>query len=362
MSEPYEPIPIPFKQKLREFRHRVVPVLVFLIISVIVFRLWDMRVNEPGFSAKVVADSAMVASPYDGQLENFYIQPFDRVEKGTPIATIVRADSGYYNARLDYVRSLINQVEIGLDPLLNHQRNVLDYENMRVENMQTRIDIASLRIQVQQLKAEYNRAQELLENDNISQSEFDLIESEYQVAKSELEEKIKLTDDLTQRLENIEDQIISDNTEGPISAAIDVYEKELQVVEEELKPIHIYAPISGVVSKVFKGNGEFVARRDQILKIESTEPKYIIGYVRQPFNVEPEPGMKVEVRTRKPDRSYFNSHIVRIGGQISYMDPQLSRPGVDLESGLPVQIAIRNIGDIKLYPGEIVDVVLHPQQ
>lgn len=362
MSESYEPIPIPFKQKLREFRHRVVPILVFLIISVVVFRLWDMRVNEPGFTAKVVADSAMVASPYDGQLENFYIQPFDRVEKGTPIATIVRADSGYYQARLAYMRSLINQVEIGLDPMVNHQRNVLDYENMRIENMQTRIDIASLRIQVQQLKAEYNRAQELLENDNISQAEFELVESRYQVAKSELEEKIKLTDDLTQRLDNIEAQLIGDNTEGPISAAIDVYEKELKVVEEELKPINIFAPISGVVSKVFKGNGEFVARRGQILKIESEEPKYIIGYVRQPFNVKPEPGMKVEVRTRNPGRSYFNSYIVKIGGQISYMDPQLSRPGINFESGLPVQIAIRNVGDIKLYPGEIVDVVLHPQQ
>lgn len=361
MSKSYEPIPIPFKQKVREFRHRAVPVIVFLAIAVVVFRLWDMRVTEPGFTAKVVADSAMVTSPYDGQLEHFYIKPFDRVEKGAPIATIVRADSGYYQARLAYVRSLINQVESGLEPLVNHQRNVLDYENMRIENMQTRIDIASLKIRVQQLQAEYNRAKELLANDNISQSEFDLIESEYQMAKSEMEEKTKMTEELTQRLENVGEYIINDETTAPVSAAIDVYEKELSVVEQELKPYTIYAPISGVISKVFKGNGEFVAMRDQILKIESTEPTYIVGYVRLPFNIEPEPGMEVEVRTRKPDRSFFNSHIVRIGGQISQMDPELRRPGIDSESGLPVQIAIRNIGDIKLYPGEIVDVVLNPQ-
>lgn len=224
--------------------------------------------------------------------------------------------------------------------------------------MQTRIEVASLKIREQQLKAEYARAKEIYEREGIAEAEFERIESEYRVIQSEVEEKEKLTEELTKRLEEIEKYIVGDDISSPLSAAIDVYEKELRVVEEELKPVTIYAPMSGIISAVYKGNGEYVTAGDDILEIEATEPAYIMGYLRQPFIVEPEEGMEVQVRTRKPSRYFFESHVIRVGGHIEFMEPGLGRPGADRESGLPVQVAIRNTGDVKLYPGEFVDVVL----
>lgn len=360
MATEFDPIPVPFSQKVREFRHRAVPVLVFLMVSVLVFYLWDMRVHSPGFVGKVVADSSLVTSPYNGKINHFYLKPFDQIRQGEPVATIVRADSGYFQARLALISSQIRQVETGMEPVINHQRNIIDYENLRLDNLQTRIEVASLRIREQQLQAEYARAKELFESRGISRSEFELIESEYQVVKSEVEEKEKLTQELSLRLAEIEKYVVGDDASTPLSAAIDVYEKELKVVEEELKPVLIFAPISGVISKVFKGNGEYAEAGDQLIKIEATEPAYIVGYIRQPFNVEPTEGMEVTVRTRKPERSFFESNIMKIGGHIEFIEMGLRRPGIDQESGIPVQIAIRNTGDIKLYPGEFVDVILHP--
>ncbi|SMO47476.1 HlyD family secretion protein [Gracilimonas mengyeensis] len=358
-NKKYERIPVPLSQKLKEVRHRIVPLLVFLVVLGFVVYLWDMRVSTPGFTGKVVADSTLVASPYDGTLNQFYLEPFDVVEKGDPVATIIRTDSSYLQSRLQLVESQINQVRSGLEPMVNHQRNIMDYENLRLDHMQNRVEVASLKIREQQLKEAYERAKELYAKDGISEAEYERIESEYLVVKSERESKTELIDQLAGRLENIEQYIIADDVANPLNAAIDVYEKELKVVEEELKPRTIYAPMSGIVSKVYKHDGEFARAGDQILEIEATEPSYIVGYLRQPFVIEPEEGMEVEVRTRKPSRHFFTSHIVKIGGHIEILEPGMGTPGASAqESGLPIQIAIRNTGDVTLYPGEFVDIVL----
>ncbi|MDR9418816.1 hypothetical protein [Gracilimonas sp.] len=193
MSKSFEPIPIPREQKIREFRHRILPVIIFILIALFVFYLWNKRVTEAGFTAKVMADSSLVASPYDGTLKYYSIAPFDDVEKGDPVARITRVDSSYLQARLDHIRAMINQVEVGLEPYLNQQRNLLDYESIRLDNIDYRVQVATLKVEVQQLKAEYERAKILVDKDGISRSEFDLIESEYQVAQTELDEKIELT-------------------------------------------------------------------------------------------------------------------------------------------------------------------------
>ncbi|MDR9418815.1 HlyD family efflux transporter periplasmic adaptor subunit [Gracilimonas sp.] len=159
-------------------------------------------------------------------------------------------------------------------------------------------------------------------------------------------------------METINENINFGDASATVNAAIDVLEKELTVVEEELKPRIIYAPITGKISNIYKGDGEFVRAGESIFGIESTEPKYILGYVRPPFTVKPEPGVKVQVRTRRPDRSYFASEITKVGGQIKFIERGLVRPGLNSESGLPVQIKVVHSEELKLYPGEYVDIVL----
>lgn len=355
-----KPIPIPFSERVRTFKHQGLPFVIFICVTLIVTFLWDERVNAPGFSGVVIADSALVISPHDGQIAQFYLRSFDVVEKGDAIANIVRVDSSYFHARLNYISSQIRQVEYGLEPIIGQQRNIINYENLRLENLQNRIDLASLKIREPQLKAQYDRAQGIFDKNGMSQEEFQRIESEYQIVKSEVEQKSEMVEIIDQRLQEIERFIITDDAGSPLSAAIDVYEKELKVVEEELKPVTIFAPLSGVISKVYKGDGEYVQAGMEMFEIEATEPSYIVGFVKQPFAVEPEESMEVQIRTRKPSRDFFKSHILRVGGHIEALSPTLARPGVESERGLPVQIALNNASGVRLYPGEIVDIVLIP--
>lgn len=358
MAKKYRPIPIPLSQKWREFRVRALPVLIFFIILGGVAYLWQDRINSPDFMGKVIADSARVSSPADGIVEQLYISNYDRVEKGEPIAKIIRADSTYIQAKLDLVNYQIESMESGFEPIQNLQRNTIDYENLKLDKVQTQIELASLRIQLNQRNLEYNRARELFESGSISEEEFQRIETEYQLLESDVEQKEQLIQQLDKSLENLQPYMDGSDMESPMLTAIRAQEQELAVIEEELKPVTVYSPIKGVISQLYKHNGEYVRAGEQLFDIESTDPSYIAGYIRQPLLVTPEPGMEIQIRTRKPSRNMFNTHIMRVGGHIKLIEPNLQRPGAFQETGLPVQIAISEEEKENLMPGEIVDITM----
>lgn len=360
MSKEYKPIPIPLSQRIRELRVRVLPFVVFLVITGIVVYLWDLRVNTPGFSGKVVADSTIVVSPADGQVQQFYLTSFDKIQKGEPLATVVKVDSAYYQARLNLLEYQIEQLKAGTSPIVDQQRTIIDFEQLKLENMQHRIDLASLRIRLNQKEAEFRRAQKVYEQDGMSEQELQRVESEYRVLESQVQKKKEMVDTINSRLNSLDRSVNKGDLKTPFHHAIKVREQELKVVEEELKPVVLRAPISGVISEVFKNKQEYVRMGERILEIESTRPTHIVGYAREPFNVVPKQGMPVQVRTRKPSRSFFKSHILKIGAHIETLNPGMQRPGITSERGLPIKIALDNPNSIDLIPGEIVDIVLQP--
>jgi hypothetical protein len=70
--------------------------------------------------------------------------------------------------------------------------------------------------------------------------------------------------------------------------------------------------------------------------------------------------MNVQVRTRKANRTFFDSQIEEVGGHVRLLRRNLQRPGAIFESGLPIKIAMADSIDLNLMPGELVDIVLAP--
>lgn len=362
MSQTYERIPIPFRQRLRELRVRALPVIVFLLVGAVVYHLWEDRVSAPAMIGEVVADQAMISSPSSGTLVNFYSQPFDYVEEGQLVGQILQADTLFVNTQLDLIRAEIDLIEQSREPIADEQRNRMDLEDLKIEEINTRISLAQTRLEKAQAEADFNRISELYERNLVSDQEFELAQTELDLLTIQVEESENLVHYLSEQLSEIEEFIGYDTRadRDPVLAAIKVQEQRMETLMAEFGPLPIYAPLSGVVSEIHHIRGEHLEAGDSILQIESTEPAYIIGYVRQPFSVEPERGMEVQVRTRKPGRAFFNSHIEQTGGHIRMIDEQLQRPGAIFESGLPVKIALGEIEDIDLTPGEIVDIVMQP--
>lgn len=359
----YEPIPIPLSQWLKEIRVRVVPILVFIICGIIVGVNWTTRVATPDFMGIVYSDKAQLRAPMAGKLADLYIEPFSVVEEGEVLGRLVVADPSVIQAQLAVINAQIEYLRNSREPEIDMERNILNYEGMKMDVMQERIDLASLKIRKQRAQQVYNRVEKLWAANLTSDDEYEQAKSNLELLESEVAEKEVLIDQISDRLENLEVVLFSDQTTtNPTIAAINVQAERLRLIEAELMPREITAPISGVVKMIHKRNGVVVTPGDLIAEIETRDPNFIIGYVRQPFFVTPEVGMEVEVRSRRSGRPYFASEISDLGGHISYIDTLLLRPGVNFETGLPVKIALNKDVDITFTPGEVVDLILKPQK
>lgn len=356
----YEPIPIPLKQRLRELRVRVLPFLVFMLSGFIVVMLWSEKERSPGLIGKVVADASTISSPANGTLINFYYNAFDYVEEGQLLGQINRTDSLLLNARLDELRAEIDLITESLDLTSGEQRTRINLEELKVDEINTRILLARSELNQNRAQSNFQRAAELYRQDLISEWEYEEAETELELLNGEVRDYTNLIQFLSERISDLEvfTGYDSRNARDPILAAIRIQEQRMETIIAETAPIPVYATQSGVISSLISKSGEYVRTGDEILRIESRDPSYIIGYIRQPFRVEPQTGTEVQIRSRKAGRDFFNTQIEAVGGQITLIDNQLQRPGVMLESGLPVRISLAGKGNIDLTPGEIVDIVI----
>ncbi|TVR35777.1 MAG: hypothetical protein EA390_01265 [Balneolaceae bacterium] len=357
----YKPIPIPWKQRFRELRVRVLPIIVFLSVTLGVYFLWDERVQSPGMIGEVVADKAIISSPERGLLTRFTAEQFDDVLAGDLLGEVIIADPERVQAQMNVILGEIELIRQSLDPVIDEERNRLNRQGLNVDLMEQRIALAEARLNYRQSLADFNRTVRLFDQGLASDQDFELAQLELDTNKVRVEQIEQLVEELEESLK------VSRSFGGfttlterdPVEASIQLQNRKLEALEKELQPRQIYSPKSGVVSRVFHRTGEFVEAGSIILEVEERRPSYIVGYVRQPFTVEPEVGMQVEIRTRKPGRDFVMSHITKLGGHFTLIDAHLQRPGSIYESGLPVRISLAENDEIHFTPGEIVDIVMH---
>jgi hypothetical protein len=86
----------------------------------------------------------------------------------------------------------------------------------------------------------------------------------------------------------------------------------------------------------------------------------IIGYLHTPHAEKPTVGTRVEVRTRGFRREVGRALITEVGSEIEPVAPALLGPVklANMELGLPISVSIP--GEIKIMPGELVDLTILP--
>jgi hypothetical protein len=104
--------------------------------------------------------------------------------------------------------------------------------------------------------------------------------------------------------------------------------------------------------------GEFVIEGETLVTVQSGRADRLVGYLRQPFGFEPEPGLEVIVRLRSAERKSFVSTIQHVGAQFEPITNSLAivRDGVLLDAGLPVIVEVPP--HIHIRPGEVVDLLI----
>src|SRR5690606_16092527 len=124
----------------------------------------------------------------------------------------------------------------------------------------------------------------------------------------------------------------------------------------QLQPITLVAPRSGMVHYVYRQSGENVLAGEPLFSISPLRSERIVGYLRQPYSVDLQVGMKVEVVTRDHHRRVFESEIAQVGARVEVITNTLAIIPMNspMDAGLPFVIHVPS--DVFLRPGEIVDV------
>jgi multidrug resistance efflux pump len=349
------PIPIPAAVRWREFRTRLLPLLVVTGLAGTIAFLWRNHAGPATLQGVGEGVRSNVTAPQIVQIKEWLVEPYAVVAAGTPLVVVVPADA---RADFDRLRSQMEIEQMRSQPSLAED-NAMNFERIRIEQLKTKSELAIARVKLEQAERNVARNTALYKEKLVSQDLYELEINVRDALKAEVDEKAKSTVQIDQRLENL--RSIGEPASGPAkgnNALLVRMEKLQQAAAKNLEPQTLVAPIAGMVSLPLRQTGEFVPAGEPLLTISSARAEHVVAYLRQPYRFDPQVGMTAQVTTRTGQRQAFMSQIAQVGAQVEVLTNALAmmRPGQLVDMALPVIVPVPP--GVNIRPGEIVDVLI----
>ena len=368
------PIPTPLRQRLRPIRQQWVPVLTLLLIIIVIASIWRRMAQPTTFVGMVETIQTIVTSPDAGTLTNIAINPLQEVVAGDIVGEVLTTDPRTVNSRLSVLRGRMQLMEMELDPILNRQRNALDYERLMVDCAKIRDDLATSKAMLEGARSKFKLESELRTQGISSKETYEDALAQKNALEATVAEKEKIvaiTEKSLERLAYMADSFVPGGENDPLKAALGVEEEKMKLFQAKMKPLELQAPIDGIVTVLHKRPGEQVLPGDPIVTITSRKAERIVGYLPQAFPINPKVGMKVEVATRSPLSPWRTRSVATITGvsphleNITNMLVRPITPGLSMDQQLPVLgrvVSVSLPSDLKLLPGQPLDITLLPAE
>ena len=352
--DPLPPIPTPPRLVWREFRLRVVPVIIFGALAGGVGLMWS-RVNTAQTLTGVGEGvRSLVSSPQAGLLCELKVRPYQLVNQGEPIAIIQPVDP---RMPLDLLRSELEVARLRFQPSVAEQ-NAMNYERVRGEMLRARSELAVARVNLSRSANDVQRNTHLYKQRVVSEEIYDFSVKTQEAFQAEVSEKSNTVQAIEQRLKDLrslgDPQVAATN--APLQQLLDRLGCTQASAASNWGPITLVAPISGMVSTLYRQPGEYVAEGELIVGVHALWSDRVVGYLRQPYPVDPEIGMTVKVTTRTQKRMQFWTSISQVGAQVEIITNALAfvRQGFLVDAGLPIIMELPD--ESRIRPGEIVDL------
>lgn len=346
-------IPLSSRVLWQTVRMRVVPPLVLLAVAAGIFWQWS-QMNPGGVPGIAEGHRSSVASPVHAYIAELKVQPYQHVEAGDPIVVLRPADP---RTKLDLLQLELQIARIEQEPSLAEQ-NALDFERLRVEESRLKQELAVAEVELRRAESALARNKLLLQEKLVSDDGYELSLRDRDASATEIKEKTKSLTQIQDRMSALgrfgePDRAGSNSL--PTASALALHEK-LRAATEDLQTVVLTAPISGMVHGIDRQPGDFVPEGELIFVVYGTRSDRVLTYLRQPYPIEPQVGMKVEVVTRDYHRQKFLAEVSQVGAQLETITNSLAflRPGALVDVGLPVVVALP--AEAKVRPGETVDV------
>ena len=357
---PLPPIPTPLPQRLRDLRLRVLPGVMVAACIIVIAVLWRNNISAPQMVGQAEPVLASLSSHKPGTVAMLNVVRFQKVRAGDVLGQVLVADPKVVEASLAEVRAELDQFRAGLSPLVQQQREAVNYIQLRIDWMKERATLAGIRANLDLAELELSRTQAMFEAKIASQSELDFARTSRDGLRKQADELSGLVVEGEKGFKNIAP--VADQDPGKVSsdafrAALAAQEAKLQLTEAELAPVLLRAPMNGIVTAINHRSGESVTAGESVLAIASEAPVRIVGYLRAPNLDAAKVGQKVRVRLRTPHREAGLAQITEMGTQLETPPLALAlplNPGADL--ALPVEISVPS--NLKIRAGELVDIAL----
>lgn len=355
--EQLPPIPTPWYQRWREFRIRVLPGLMFILAVCLLALLWP-GLTTSSLSGLGEGPRSIVSSPQPCLLQTLLVQPYQSVRAGDPVAVLHPVDT---RVPLDLLQAELQLANLRYQPQLAEQ-NAMSYERVRAELLRVRAELAIAKVNRNRADNDVRRNLPLYQEQLISEEVYDLSLQSRAAYQAEIDEKGKAVAEMESRLAQL--RSLGDPGAAPSNAALtallDRLEARQASTASNCGPLTLFAPIAGMVSIIFRQPGEYVIEGEPLISIHSPWSERVVGYLRQPYPVEPRVGLRVHVATRAMRPQRFWSEITQVGAQVEVITNLLAfvKQGALVDAGLPIVVDVPP--GIHLRPGEVVDLVIQP--
>jgi multidrug resistance efflux pump len=357
------PIGIPLRKRWHLARVRWLPALILIAGFGAVAVLWRGQVESLTILGQAEPVVSNVSCYKPGVLAELNVTRFQRVKAGDPVGKVLVTEPRILTSSLAVIQAEIEALRVNLKPVVVQQRNAMDYDQLRLDWMKQRAQWASARVSLDLAETEYRRMEELFKDKIVAERVYEQAKAARDRLQKEVEELGKLVaegESSFQQLRLTNAAELSRVSSDPLVAAIAVQESKLRLVEAELSPLVIKAPIDGIVTTIFHRAGEAITAGQPIVAIATLNPVRIVGYLRIPLATQPTVGMAVQVRTRGLRPEQGQATVTEVGTQLESVPPTLLGPVnfANLVQGLPVDISLP--ANLKILPGELVDITLPP--
>lgn len=358
MSAPKHLIPVPLSRRLHALRMKIVPVMVFAAAVMMAVMLWRDAVSPAMLTGEVLSAKSSVNSPVGAQIVRLNARTLDHVKAGDVLAELRPTDP---RQTLDLLSSELSLLRIEADSGSDQLRQDVSYERLRLAWLEQKVALATAQVRVKFAEIELQRTNNLAAAEAVSQRDLRLAQQTKEAADTEVGERRKLVDDLGAQIEHLKREEAEQATRAPdrLQQALVDFEERLRQIEQNHSVVTLHAPMDGQITAVLRGVGENVTEGEPLVLITAAQPERIIGYLRHPLPLEPQPGQRVEVRTHSREHQRDEAVVTRVGVHFEPIINPALHPAPTPEVGVPVEVSLPP--RLHLRPGEIVSLVVRPE-
>ena len=329
----------PLKRHWKFFRVRALPFLIWLAAAGGAAVLWRQRSTRLDTPAVLEAHQVIVAPLEPGTLVALTAELYDSVAAGQPVATLddaaVRAALAVAEAEVQRLKAELAATEQQLkedarlrelDLFTSNRDYAMRVERLRIEKLDRMIELENDQVMLVGHAATLRRQKALRTKNVIGEQEYD----DARFLHDALEKKIAATkaavevfDGRIREALGRKDVPATISMQQSIAVALAPVREELGVqlklvdeIQVQRKALVLTSPLDGVVTAVYRREGEMVMAGEPILTVSDPRSMRIVSLVEQGTFIQPKVGMLVEVRRRTTPIQVAQSWVLRVSPQI----------------------------------------------